>query len=601
MKCANLKAYLDNQLNFYERLLMAAHVKSCASCRQNMAEWSGLSRDIERLEGEPVPPALRERVMADAMTAAASAQARDASESRSPRAQGVFVMKRALLVAAFAVVLVAVGFWLLPGENGDFALADMAQAMTKVQSVHFTGFSIDGSGRRQPVEGWVKGASKIRIRVNGIRDVADDGKRLVAIERDYLPKVTIRSTGSLQGLARGMTYLDLFSGPGALRSAVVANGAEIIGEKKETAAGREVLVTELQGDAGARMCVFTDLSTNLLVRSETYDPAGTLIECIERVEYDVPVNDSLFVLAIPDDLPVLDMISPSPEEILDDREAEFKRLQADPNASMLFFQDHSPAKRLGSCGSSFHPDFQFEMFGPGLVSIHYLADKNMYRVLGKVRAHSLKDGWRSDMVEDGYIRLAGEPQVEDVLMLDGKVGDYCKADRGVYRIENIGPGPATVTWHEVKKAFVIRGRATVLPTGRAYTNGVVELDIDHGHDIAEYVTSGGKLDWGNLPHSEIESMKADIDVAVRLARIEAAANGDGFGRIDGTEVTAMYGVGSQADGIKFSPAGPGRQIWVLYTQSTRQYHVLGRCRIDPGGAIVKNGIVSYDGKVLSSE
>lgn len=601
MKCENLKAYLDNELNFYERLLMAAHVKSCASCRQDMAEWSGLSRDIERLEGEPVPPALRERLMADAMTAAASAQASDASESRRPRAQGVFAMKRALLVTAFAVLIVAVGFWLLPGENGDFALADMAQAMTRVQSVHFTGFSLDDNGRRRPVEGWVEGPSRIRIRVDGMRDMADDGKRLVAVELGWLPKVTIRSSGALQGLARGMTYLDLFSGPGSLRSAIVANGAEIIGEKKETVAGKELLVTELRGDAGARMRVFTDERTNLLARSETYDASGKLVECIEQVAYDVPVDDSVFQLRIPDDLPVLDMVSPNPEEILDDREAEFKRLQADPNASMLFCQFRSPARPLGTCMGRFHPGFRFEMFGPGLVSIHYIADKNMYRILGKVRAHSLRDGWRSDMVEDGYIRLPGEPQVEDVLMLDGKVGDYCKADRGVYRIENVGPGPATVTWHEVKQAFVIRGRAKVLPTGRVYTNDVVELDIDRGQDIASYVMSGGKLDWGDLPTSEIESVKADIDVAVRLARIEAAGNGNGPGRIDGAEVTAIYGGGSQADGITFSPAGPGRQIWVLYTQSTRQYHVLGRCRLDPGGAIVKNGIVSEDGKVLFSE
>lgn len=598
MKCENLKAYLDNQLNFYERLVMAAHVKTCPACRQDVAEWSCLSRDTERLEGEPVPPALRERLMADAMTAAATAQAR-ASQSERPRAQGVFAMKRSLLVAAFAVLIVGVGIWLIPGENGDFALADMAQAMTKVQSVHFTGFSIDDSGRRHPVEGWVKGTSKIRIRVDGIRDIADDGKRLVAIERDYLPKVTIRNTGRLQGLARGMTYLDLFSGPGALRSAVVANGAEITGEKKEVVAGREVLITELQGDAGARMRVFTDVSTNLLVRSETYDPAGKLIECIERVEYDVPVHDSVFVLAIPNDLPVLDMVSPSPDEIVGNRKAEFERLLKDPNVKLLYFSDSGRAGSHGSCGGDIHPSYNIEVFGPGFVSVQYLADKNMYRILGKARAHSVRDGWRSDMVEDNYIRLPGVPQIEQVLMLDGQVGDYCGLNEGPYRIQNIGPGPATVTWHRVLKAFVIRGRARLYPTGKVYTNEVVKVDVAYGSDLVEYIESGGKLDWGNLPKAEIESMKADIDVAVRFA--EVRRSGDRLGRIGGADVTAICGGGSQMNGIRFTAAGPGTQIWALYTRSTEQYHILGRCRLEPSGKIVKNGVVSHDGKVLSSE
>lgn len=593
MKCENLKAYLDNQLNFFERLAVAAHVRLCPACRRNMAEWPGLSRNIERLEGEPVPPALRDRVMADAMTAAAATHAR-ASQSERPRAQGVFAMKRALLISAFAVVLVAVGFWLLPGENGDTALADMAQAMTKVQSVHFTGFSVDDGGQRQPVEGWVKGASKIRITVNGIRDIADDGERLVAIERDYLPKVTIRNSGRLQGLARGMTYLDLFSGPGALRSAVVANGAEITGEKKEVVAGRQVLVTELQGDAGARMRVFTDVSTNLLVRSETYDPAGKLIECIERVEYDVPVHDSVFVLAIPNDLPVLDMVSPSSSEIDGNRKTVFERLQKDPNVKWLYYSDSGRAGSHGSCGGDIHPGYNIETFGPGFVSVQYLADRNMYLVLGKGQAY--KGAWRSDMVEDNYIRLPGVPQIEQVLMLDGKVGDYCAPDSGPYRIQNIGPGPATVTWHRVLKAFVIRGRAKLYPTGEVYTNEVVKVDVAYGLDLVEYIESGGKLDWGSLPKNEIESMKADIDVALRYTEIQK----NGL-VIDGVKYTSQWGEGSCINGIRFHAAGPGTQLVMFATSGERQIYVVGRCRLEPSGAIVKNGVVSGDGKVISSE
>ena len=52
-----------------------AHLLWCAECRRNATEWFRLSRQLDRLEGEPVPPGLRERVIADAQAAAMAIRA----------------------------------------------------------------------------------------------------------------------------------------------------------------------------------------------------------------------------------------------------------------------------------------------------------------------------------------------------------------------------------------------------------------------------------------------------------------------------------------------------------------------------------------------
>ena len=561
-----------------------------------------LNRKIQQLEGEPVPPDLRNKLMADAMTAAASARAHTTSPSPEQfGVQGVWKMRRVCLAAVFAVLMVGVGLWLLPSRQSGFAIADMAEAMAKVSTVHFTGYTVDEDGSRRNLEGWVKGANKIRIKVEGKADIADDGSRLIAVELDDLPKVTIRGSGDLPGLARGMTYLDLFNRPGALGSAIEASGAEVTSAREVTLDGRKCLETELKGDSGTRMRIFTDTATKLLARAETYGKSGRLVESIERVQYNTPVADSAFTLSVPKNLPVLNMVSPEPDDFQRNRKAEFERLQEDPNAYMLLSMAKSQPG--SSCGALFHPDFRFKALGSGFFSVHYLADKNVYRILGKGRAYNGKEGWQSDVVEDGDIRLPGEPQIEEVLMLNGRVGDYCGKGRGgVYRFLSIGPGPATVTYHKVSEVFLIRGTAKVLPTGKVYRNEVVKLDAAFGSDIAEYVNSGGRLDWGGLPQQEIVSMKADLDVALRLAEtgVRQRMGGKLNGKINGAPVEAFYGSGgTSVNGISIRPVGPGTRMHVL--ESRDEYYVLGRARIMPGDRIVRNAFISKQGEIISSE
>ncbi len=602
MKCDNLKAYLDGELGIFGRLMMRRHMRTCEACRTNAVEWSRLSCEIEQLEGEPVPPTLRERLMADAMTAAATTRSHELPLAPGqPRAQGVWTMRRASLAAVFAVIMVAVGLALLPREKENTVLADMANAMARVGSVHFTGFAVDGNGDRRELEGWVKGVNRLRIRIEGREEIADDGNRLIAVEFGPLAKVTVRVSEAWPGLAEGMTYLDLFSGPGSLRSAMAGNGAKIVNSANVVLdGGRQGVVTELKGSDGARMRIFTDARTDLLAKSETYNRAGQLVESVQRIEYDAPVADSVFKMSIPKNLPIVDLVGPRVDAPTGNYDADLASLNADPNAEMLLTVGRYENHVRCSCGTFCHPGFHFEVLGRGRAAIYYLADRNVYRILGKARAHNDEERWYSEPVENGDIRLPGEPQVEKVMMLNGKPGEYCGVEfGGPYRFQNMGPGNATITYHRIKKAYVIRGTAKVLPIGRVCTNDVVSLDTDYGRDIAEYTNGGGKLDWGGLPEPEIEGLKADMEVAFSLAKIKDDGN-----RIDGETVGGQYGGGSRPHGILIEPAGPGTLVWILEVSSKRELHVLGRARVQMEGKpdrIVKNAVINYDGEIISSE
>ncbi|UCC68785.1 MAG: hypothetical protein JSV79_02300, partial [Armatimonadota bacterium] len=93
--------------------------------------------------------------------------------------------RRPVLAAAFVVVLVASGLWLLPKRH-TVALADVARAMASVQSAHF----VVWTGQQPVGEVWVKGPEKCLIRAEGGLDVAaDDGQRTISLERRGGPQL----------------------------------------------------------------------------------------------------------------------------------------------------------------------------------------------------------------------------------------------------------------------------------------------------------------------------------------------------------------------------------------------------------------------------
>jgi len=404
MKCENLKGYLDGQLGLFDRLLMLAHVRLCAPCRQNRAEWLSLSREIGRLEDEPVPSALKERLITDAVTAAASARARRTlPASRRPREQEVWKVRKALFAAGLVVILVAVGFWLLPNRQGDFALADVARAMSKVKSVHFVGWS-SKSGEHRKFEGWVEGQSRMRVCEEGVEDVADDGEKLTFINyRGGACTATIKPSREFPGLEEHMGYLDLLVGPNALASALKLNAADLVGsEPVALPDGRKVIVFELaSGKRKGRLTV--DAETNLVVKWEAFDKNGEVVYAIERFEYNVEIPESVFSITIPSDAIVSDLRSAGTSGSSAGREALSQKLRAAGGRTIGKLD-------TGQCGSSAHPGFRFRCLSKNGIEVYYFPDRNVYHVMGKalVYDHDGSSGFRQ-IVEDGEIHLPGKP------------------------------------------------------------------------------------------------------------------------------------------------------------------------------------------------
>lgn len=622
MKCDNLKAYLDGQLGLFDRLLMLAHVRLCAPCRQNRAEWLSLSRQIERLEDEPVPSALKDRLITDAVTAAASARARSTSSSpERPRVMEVLKMRKAPLAAGLVVILVAIGFWLLPSRRGDFALADVARAMSKVKSVHFVGWKLDSSGNRKKMEGWIKGSSKVRWRTEGagyVNDAADDGERVVEIwGSGGFQRATIRpSKGSAEWSRQGLSA-DLFYGHGLLRDLQdTIRPYTVTSRQTALPDGRRVVVYELNRPSDKTLLLLTvDRDTDLIVRAEGFKDLESGREktlAIERIEYNVEIPDSVFRLAIPRGAQVTDLLSPlpaAPADVVERREAEKKRLRADPHAHV--FLDIGEGRR-GSGGTAYHPSFRFEVTEYDGIMVAYVPDRNIYRVVGRARVYS-KDGSYSQIAEDEDIRLPGEPQYpEPVLLLDGgRPGAYCglkevhPRNSQFRRFLNVGDGPLTIATkgHMGKRTFFIKGTAKLLPFGTVYRNLTVKENDLPG---IEAIRSLPKLDWGSLPASEVEIAKAELDVAMRLDEIMSTRDAEGRVLIDGerVKIKMQAGGGYQAHrGLKFEAAGIGPTACILRIESKDEHKfvIIGTVRVLPSGEICKNGRVSYGGEVISSE
>ncbi|MCX6376795.1 MAG: zf-HC2 domain-containing protein, partial [Armatimonadetes bacterium] len=276
MMCDNLKAYLDGELRFSDRLAMLIHLKLCDACRRNAAEWPRLSREIERLEGEPVPPALREKLMADAMTAAASARSHDPELApERTRTKGVFTMRRAFVGTGLIAALMAVLFWLIPGRNGSYALADVARAMANVKSVHVVGWRLDRSGQKKRIEIWAKGGDKFRFEQESNETAVDDGEKLISV-RTYegCTSATINRSKTFPGLEHGMSYLDLFMGKQVLKQLMENGELGLAGSRSTTLPdGRRAVIMELRSGP-EKALVTVDEESNLIRQVEAYDEAG---------------------------------------------------------------------------------------------------------------------------------------------------------------------------------------------------------------------------------------------------------------------------------------------------------------------------------------
>lgn len=415
MRCDDLTAYLDGQTGFLKRLAMRAHLIWCAECRRHAVEWQCLSRDITRLEGEPVPPALKEKLMADATAAADARSLMHSSYPSSRRTMEAKDMKKLLAVAGSAALLIAVGAWLLPRNPGNYALADVARAMSNARSVHFVGWFLDQeSSERRQLEGWIKGPDKYRMIEEGHRDQAIDGDRMT----------TVTLSGSeAQALIQSANGVEQEIGIAAFRSNealdfVVKKTQATVTERTRTSLnGVPVTVLTLSG-RGGKALIYINEDTDLIARFEQYSGKGELRTSVDTFEYDTDIPAIVFKPVIPSGIPVIDTVAPVSEEIRKWRREQRNILlgyepvgdgvwrfkgpglhQIDVFAGHDVEAPHHPGFTLTALKTA-QPD-------RNAAEVFYLPDKNVYRVLGAVRIKG-PNGF-SRVVEDGDIRLPGKP------------------------------------------------------------------------------------------------------------------------------------------------------------------------------------------------
>ncbi|HUT75890.1 MAG TPA: hypothetical protein VM221_13775 [Armatimonadota bacterium] len=403
MMCENLRAFLDDELSAIGRLVMSARLRLCGRCRLNAAEWQRLSRQIEQLEDEPVPPALGECVHADALLAAASARTHGPSlPVQQSRRQGVMTMRRTVMAVVFLGVLAGVALWQLPGRRGDTALAAVARAMANVTSAHFVGSTLDrGTGQRRSVEGWVKGR-KFRMVTEGTEDVVDDGNRLVTLSiSDNLVMATISPPGEYVGLSEGMTYLDLFRGV-LLEPGMEAVRWEAIRLPDGRQAKKAILISP--GSPGlAKGVLIVDVDTDLLLGLEEYDSAGSLVDKLERIEYNVAIPDSTFQVSIPENAVVTDETAPpSPASVEGWKEVEaaIKKLEAE-GAYLIW----KCPPRKGPAGLSdigdFHPNLRFQLLDNKGTAMLY-TPQNTYIIFGRVLVEDVRGPFRRVLTNEEF-------------------------------------------------------------------------------------------------------------------------------------------------------------------------------------------------------
>lgn len=378
----------------HNRLIAFICKTLCGTCRRSTREWTRLSRGIEWLEDEQFPAALDEKLLADAMTA--SAKASQASLILSG-AQGVFAMKRTLLVTVFTVFMIAVGLWLLPGQKADRALADMAGAMANVKSVHAVGWKLNRFGERERIEIWAGKGGKCRLEYKDTETAVDDGEKLVSlVTYEGQTSATISQSGQSPDFAFGAWYPELFMGE-RMTSRVMQEGRLGFAGSRSSILpdGRPVVVMELR--SGPRKALITvDSKSNLVHGLEAYDEAGTLCFKFETCEYDVEIPDSVFTVVIPPDAVVIDQRIPLSSASMDRkkwREQMSEKRDKSPEAICAY---KVPG---GEGGSQYHSGLRFRCLSRDGLGVWYLKKRNSYYVVGKALVFDKNSDFRRT-VED---------------------------------------------------------------------------------------------------------------------------------------------------------------------------------------------------------
>ncbi len=414
MKCENLKAYLDGELGRFGRLTMRAHLRACADCRESAAAWLNLSRKIQRLEEEPVPPALADRVVADAQASARVRQT--APVPTHSKLRGVMTMKRAVLASVFVITLITAGVLLYPRQKHNVALADVAQAMANVQSAHLVGWTLDrATGKQLQMEAWVKGTSKLRFLQEGSSDleVADNGEMTITL-RNYNGVLTawIEAPKHVPGFKNGMPYLDMFIGGEGLTSMLETSAfmAESVASGRLSNGGAATIIT-LRHMEGGKAVLVVDADSNLLTEWKIYDRNGSPVKGVDSIEYNIEIPDSTFTITIPKGTPVIDYLTPESPEIVAAHKAEQEKLKAEGWEPLSNFPH-------GMCGTPYHEGLNFQSLDNNGLALFYSRGRNVYHVVGRALVLMIPGDGSFQVVENAEVPAPGKPayrRLEDFL------------------------------------------------------------------------------------------------------------------------------------------------------------------------------------------
>lgn len=631
MKCDDLRAHLDGEGNLICRVIMFFHLLFCISCRRTRAEWTRLSPSIRRLEDVPVPRSLRDKLLADAMATVKPTQ--EAShEPQHSRIWEASKMKRLAIALSCAAVLI-LALLLFPTRKQNSAFAAVSRAMSGVKSIHFSGQGIE-NGVKHHIEAWVENPSKIRMRIDGQNDQIVTEDRSVVITSN---QILVKPLG--EQLKGSSAFLKYFDGD-FWRSSESSQNGKISVQKLRRQDGRfDTVFTSIgavKQIAGEDKLVITvNGDSNRVTRIQQYNAKNALVVEIDRIEYDIPIPDSVFHPKFPKSIPVIDLAAPVSTKEKTYRESEYKRLASDENAILI---SHTSENAGGSNWTPiFHPGYVFESMDNGEFSVFYLADKDVYRVIGTAKVYDGKYGTGfATVVRDKEIKIPRQARLVETLISHAKPGEYrgLSTDMpnpsvlagkspgdpqiGAFRFVNIGPGLLTIKWNRIKKQYVIEGKAKLLPFGDVYKDQV--LSTTDGYKSCELITRAASLsqpDLGNIPAYEVEIMKAELTRQIAVMNLDRS---DWYWPERGVMSLEMTPAGSELPGpkaevgfpakriddgasadLRFQAVGPTRETDIVNDRAKREFKIIGNLKLLPSGKIVRNGVVTYDGKIMSSE
>ncbi len=297
---------------------------------------------------------------------------------------------RLIPAGVLAVVLVSALIWWPQRHGMNVALADVANALQQVHSVHYVGWDPNQGqrkGGRDHIEGWFEGRRGRTIEGDVLDDIIDENGVMeirreygaVAVTIDALPAEVAQAFAEGKGIIAALPLL----WPQAAEDALNQRGEVVTHEERQSLPnGQTVTVFDLtNGRQLTRMTV--DEETKLVLHIEHYE-SGMLVGAIEEIEYNVDIPDEVFKVSIPKGASVVDRRLTSPS--VGSPPVRRSRMRSMVTREIPVLNSGGMG---GYYGCPFHTKIHFEVRSGDDATVVYLPKKNAYRVKGRVRVVGL--------------------------------------------------------------------------------------------------------------------------------------------------------------------------------------------------------------------